>query len=166
MIFLTVGTQLPFDRLTQAMDDWCAATGRGGEVFGQIGALGPGNHRPKHFDWSEWVTPDAFEARAQEAQVIVAHAGMGSIITALSQTKPVVILPRRADLGEQRNDHQMATVHQFEARPGIFAAATEAALTDAIARALAAAEGGSTDLLAPYASESLIAAVRDLIHSA
>ena len=36
MIFVTVGSQLPFDRLTAAVDDW-AATRPEVELFGQVG---------------------------------------------------------------------------------------------------------------------------------
>ncbi len=35
MIFVTVGEQLPFDRLVRAVDEWAAASGK--EVFAQIG---------------------------------------------------------------------------------------------------------------------------------
>ena len=34
---------------------------------------------------------------------------MGTIISALRQKKPIIIVPRLASLKEHRNDHQMAT---------------------------------------------------------
>ena len=37
MIFVTVGSQLPFDRLVRAVDDWAAGNG-GAAAFAQIGA--------------------------------------------------------------------------------------------------------------------------------
>ena len=45
MIFVTVGTQLPFDRLVRAVDAWAAEHPQV-DVFGQIG---PASFRPKHF---------------------------------------------------------------------------------------------------------------------
>ena len=36
MIFVTVGTDSPFDRLMQVVDEWAAASGRT-DVFAQIG---------------------------------------------------------------------------------------------------------------------------------
>ena len=44
---------------------------------------------------------------------IVAHAGMGTILTALEIGKPLLVMPRRAALGEHRNDHQLATARRF-----------------------------------------------------
>ena len=47
------------------------------------------------------------------ADAIVAHAGMGTILTALELGKPLLVLPRRASLGEHRNEHQLATARRF-----------------------------------------------------
>ena len=118
MIFLTVGTQLPFDRLVAAVDAW-AARNPGVGVFGQIADPGPAGYRPKNFDWVADLDPAAFDARFRAAGCIVAHAGMGTIIGALGQAKPLLVMPRRAHLGEQRNDHQFATVQRLCARPGL-----------------------------------------------
>ena len=34
-------------------------------------------------------------------------------MVALEHGIPIIVMPRRADLGEQRNDHQLATAHRF-----------------------------------------------------
>ncbi|MCG8094946.1 MAG: glycosyl transferase family 28, partial [Candidatus Thiodiazotropha endolucinida] len=52
----------------------------------------------------------------------VAHAGMGSILSSLSLGKPIIIMPRKASLGEHRNEHQMATAKRFQNRPGVYVA--------------------------------------------
>ena len=44
MIFVTIGSMFPFDRLIQAMDQWTAATGHG-DVFAQTGN---GAYVPQH----------------------------------------------------------------------------------------------------------------------
>lgn len=121
MIFLTVGTQLPFDRLVAAVDAWAGARGRS-DVFGQISDPGPSGYRPRHFEWAADLDPAEFERRFRAASHIVAHAGMGTILGALGQQKPLLVMPRRAHLGEQRNDHQFATVGRLCARPGILVA--------------------------------------------
>ena len=72
--------------------------------------------------------PREFRAKAQESDVIVAHAGMGSILTALELGKPIVVMPRRAHLGEHRNDHQWATANHLGHGLGIPVAADEAEL--------------------------------------
>ena len=80
MIFVTVGTQLPFDRMIRSIDEWVGRNGRGGEeVFAQIG---PSTYKPKHLQYAPFITADDFQRHTRAARVIVAHAGMGSIITA------------------------------------------------------------------------------------
>ena len=87
MIFLTVGSELAFDRLVKAVDEWCFSRQRD-DVFGQIAAPGPNGYYPKHFPWEGFVTPAKYEQLIEEADLIVGHAGMGSIITALTKEKP------------------------------------------------------------------------------
>lgn len=161
MIFLTLGTHEPFDRLVRAVDAWCAATGRGAEVFGQI-TDHPG-YEPKSFDWVATLPPEAYRARCQQAAFIVAHAGMGSIITAMTYRKPIVIMPRRADLGEQRNDHQRATAERFAPRPGVFLAEDEAALPGVLDRLTAAEASAPQATVGPFAEPRLTQALRQMI---
>jgi UDP-N-acetylglucosamine transferase subunit ALG13 len=109
MIFLTVGTQLPFDRLVLAMDKWAECNSHL-EITAQIGNS---NLRPKHMRWKQFMAADEFRTKFESSGTIVAHAGMGTILTSLDLGKPVVIVPRLADLGEHRNDHQLATAKRF-----------------------------------------------------
>lgn len=124
MIFVTVGGQLPFDRLVHTVDRWAMDRGRE-DVFAQIGDSA---NPPQHIRWERFLSPTEFQAKAREAEVIFAHAGMGSILTALEYGKPIVVMPRRAHLGEHRNDHQWATVNRLGADVGISVAADETEL--------------------------------------
>jgi UDP-N-acetylglucosamine transferase subunit ALG13 len=99
---------MPFDRLVHAVDEW--ARHAPGQVFAQIGLS---DLRPKHMQWIRFLAPDSFLSRVRAAELLVAHAGMGSIITALEYGKPILVMPRRGDLGETRNDHQVATAQRF-----------------------------------------------------
>ena len=165
MIFLAVGTQLPFDRLTEALDQWCAGTGRGSEVFGQVGHLTEENVTPAHFEWQERIGPQDYTARMEAADVIVSHAGMGTIITALTLGKPIIIMARRAHLGEQRNDHQYATLKRFKERAGVFAVESAEEMAEVLDRLLQ--EGGpvSEAQASAFAEERLTNALRDFIHN-
>ena len=124
MIFVTVGGQLPFDRLVHAVDGW-AAHHVGVEIFAQIGSS---TRPPANIEWEQFLSPDEFKAKAREAEVLVAHAGMGSILTAFELEKPIIVMPRRAHLGEHRNDHQWATVKNLGGHSGITVATDEEAL--------------------------------------
>ncbi|WP_299356624.1 glycosyltransferase [uncultured Shimia sp.] len=164
MIFLAVGTQLPFDRLARALDGWCAQTGRGREVFGQIGKMGPESFRPTHFEWQAQIAPDQFNTKMQQADVIVSHAGMGTIITALNLGKPLVIMARRAHLNEHRNDHQHGTVKRFREREGVFAVENEKELSDTLVKLLADGVEMQEERISRFADESLTNALHELIH--
>ncbi|WP_298964410.1 glycosyltransferase [uncultured Methylobacterium sp.] len=112
MIFVTVGVQLPFDRLIKAVDEWAGRNG-GVEVVAQAGESG---YVPRHLQRKGTLPATEYRALVEKADLIVGHAGMGSIITALELGKQIVVVPRRADLGEHRNDHQKATARYMAAQ--------------------------------------------------
>jgi UDP-N-acetylglucosamine transferase subunit ALG13 len=117
VILLTVGTQLPFDRLVRAMDRWAEAH-PDIPVWGQIGADRQAYH-PTHFEAVPSVPPDALDRRLKAARLVVGHAGTGTLLGALRHRRPIVVMPREAARGEHRNDHQQATAARFEGREGI-----------------------------------------------
>jgi UDP-N-acetylglucosamine transferase subunit ALG13 len=164
MIFLALGTQLPFDRLTRAMDDWCAAD-PARTAFGQIAELGPENHRPTHFEWVERMPPDAFVEKFAAADAVVAHAGMGVIITALTMGKPLIIMPRRADLREHRNDHQIATAARFGTKPGVTVVVDAGGLHAALDHLAGGGAAAAGDAAPPLADPHFTDALRSFILS-
>jgi len=66
--------------------------------------------------------------------MILAHAGMGTILTAVDLGKPILVMPRRADQGEHRNDHQLATARQLQDVLGLCVAWDEDELRDWLER--------------------------------
>lgn len=152
MIFLTIGSHEPYDRLVSAVDKWCEQH-PDAELFGQI--TDKGSYTPRHFKWTPYLGAKDYDAACARAAFFVAHAGMGSIITALTLGKPIVIMPRRAYLGEMRNDHQVATMAQFRDRPLVFAAEDEGSLLRQI-DAARSAEAKTGAVLPPFAQPRLI----------
>ena len=142
MIFVTIGSMFPFDRMIRAMDAWAeaeAGAGRGEEILAQIGA---GAYEPRHMAWVRKLDRTAYAEAIRRARLVVAHAGVGSIVTAGELGRPIVVLPRRAHLGEHTSDHQVETVGWLRARPGVHVADDEGALGACIAAAGAAAAAG------------------------
>lgn len=111
MIFVTVGAQMPFDRLVGWVDDWAAKHGRD-DVIAQIG---PSDFSPRRLRVIPFMSPPEFRARLEEADIVVAHAGMGSILNALELGKPTLVVPRHGEWDETRNDHQIATARRLSA---------------------------------------------------
>jgi UDP-N-acetylglucosamine transferase subunit ALG13 len=112
-VFVTVGAQMPFDRMIEAVEK--VAIGRRLEVFVQTGVGG----RRGALGGRELVPPAEFQERYDWADLIVAHAGTGSILAALEVGKPIAVMARRAAWRETRNDHQIATAARFRARFGV-----------------------------------------------
>lgn len=158
MILVTVGGQMPFDRLIRTVDGWAASRGRK-DLFAQVG---PKGFRPTAFESTEMMTPSEFGARVKASRAIIGHAGMGTILTALQHAKPLVILPRRAEFEETRNDHQVACARHFEAVAGVLVAITEDELPDRL-DALDRLSSGAP--IPPVASEELIGFIRGFIEA-
>ena len=156
MIFVTVGTQLPFDRLISAVDAW-AGERPGNRVFAQIG---PSELRPRHIEYRDFIAPSECRDQMARASVIVAHAGMGTILSALELGKPVLVMPRVAALGEHRNEHQLATARRFADLGKARVVFDEHELP----RALDELEGlAAQERISPYASDRLIGTLRAFI---
>ena len=125
-ILVTVGTQFPFDRLIPMVDTWAAE--RPEKKDSVLMQTGPGGVQPQHTQYTEFLSPEEYRVAIESAEVLVAHAGIGSILTALESGLPVIIVPRRFDLGEHRNDHQSSTAREFSGRKGIYLALDEKTL--------------------------------------
>lgn len=158
MIFVTVGTQLAFDRLIEAVDSWAETVG-GDEIFAQIG---PGAYKPRHLEYRDYISPGEHQERMAAADVIVAHAGMGTILRALELGTPVLVMPRKAALGEHRNDHQLATAARFSEAGRVTVFDDEHELAAGLLAAKLAASGGSR--IDPYASPQLLGALSAFIN--
>ncbi|MBW8042197.1 MAG: hypothetical protein FVQ85_19660 [Planctomycetes bacterium] len=111
MIFLTVGTQFPFDRLVKFVDDAVSQNGFKEEIFAQIGES---SYRPHNFEGVSSLDKRLFDKRIREASGIISHAGMGTIMMALDNRKPLLVMPRLAKYDEVVNDHQVAIARKFE----------------------------------------------------
>lgn len=157
MIFVTVGAQMPFDRLTSAVDRWAGAHGRT-DVFAQIGVGG----RPlQHVEWTELLEPAEFERRLAEADLLVAHAGTGSFISAMQAKVPLIALARESARRETRNDHQLAMAQRFAGRSGLYVAAD----TDELVALLDRTDLEPPDPIGTEASPELIERIRGFIIS-
>ncbi len=157
MIFLTVGSDIPFNRLVRAVDRWAGERGRT-DVFAQIGR---GGWVPGHMPCAELLDPQEFKQRLLEARIVVGHAGMGTILSALQHSKPILVMPRRGKLGETCNDHQLATAHQLLKLDRIHVAFDEHELTAMLDRI---EDLAARDPIPPFAPHEFTSLLHAFIH--
>jgi UDP-N-acetylglucosamine transferase subunit ALG13 len=110
MIFLTVGTLYPFDRLIDVVDQAVEKGYVGDKIFAQIGNT---VNKPRNFPYVASLELDTYERYFSEASAIISHAGMGTITMALRHQKPLLVMPREKKYGEIINDHQIYTAEAF-----------------------------------------------------
>ena len=159
MIFVTIGSMFPFDRLIQVMDAWAVANPER-DVFAQIGN---GAYEPKHMKFVRRLSQTEFGNTVARAALIVSHAGMGTVITAGRAGRPMVLLPRLQEWGEHTTDHQIATANWLGGKPGIHVAPTDADLPAAIVAGLAEQDTGAR--IAPVADAAFTDRLRGAIRS-
>lgn len=129
MIFLTVGTQLPFGRLVSMMDEIAGELGL--DVFAQTAEPKAAYANIRH---APFLTPDDYDDLLSRTRILVGHAGIGTILTAIRAEKPVIIVPRKASLGEHRNEHQRATARYLSGHEGVYVAENRDDLTEILQR--------------------------------
>jgi UDP-N-acetylglucosamine transferase subunit ALG13 len=156
MIFVTVGGQMPFDRLIRTVDEWAVSRVRS-DVFAQIGRS---DFRPKAIETTHFIDPIGFRKRFEAASLIVAHAGMGTIITALECGKAIIVIPRRGKLRETRNDHQVAMATHLLEQGRVVVAFDEQQLIERLDQFEISHE---MERIKPHASPRIIATLRSFI---
>ena len=156
MIFITIGTDQPFDRMVKVVDAWAAERGRT-DIFAQIGE---GGWEPKAFPFVHFLNPVEYKERFAAARVIIGHAGMGTILSALHHGKPILVMPKKASLGEQRNEHQLATARRMMKMGNVAVAFDEAELREKLDHL---DELMPKERIAPVASGPLVAEIRRFV---
>ena len=120
MIFLTVGTwRVGYDRLVKAVDELVNNGLITEEVIAQTGYS---SYKSKYMTVMDFCSPDEFVDIISKARIVISHAGMGTIIEAVKQAKPVIVVPRKSTLGEVDTDHQFTTAKQLEKESKILVA--------------------------------------------
>ena len=139
MILVTVGTQLPFERLVAAVDDWANRRLSKPEVLAQVGV---GRADYPSLKCVRLLDGPQYAEAVAAAELMVAHAGTGSILAGLDRGIPVIIMPRDHRRGEHRDDHQIQTARQLEKMGMVTVAWDEAELPNHIERALVQSRAG------------------------
>ena len=109
MIVVTVGTnEAPFDRLLSAFDGYA-----GDEQL--LVQHGPSRIRPAGAALCGIPPLRQLAAAIAGARVVVTHAGVGSIMTALANDRRPVVVPRLREFAEAVDDHQVGLARRLDA---------------------------------------------------
>lgn len=112
MIFVTVGTHhQPFERLLGALENL------DDELVVQYGPGEP----PAASHAQAFMPFDQMLRHFREADTVITHAGVGSVICASREGHVPLVVPRRHDLGEHVDDHQVELTRALAQRGSVVA---------------------------------------------
>lgn len=109
---------MPFDRLIEGVDDIAA---KHTDVKFIVQALNS-TYNVKNIEVINFLSSVDFDNAINNAKLIISHAGMGTIITALVKKIPIIVMPRLVKFNEHRNDHQLGTAKQMDAGGYVYVA--------------------------------------------
>ena len=119
MIFVTVGSRnYPFNRLFMKIDELYEKGTLSDRMFAQVGTS---TYKPKHFEYKDFLSPEEFAKKVQEADLVVSHGASGSIMKALNAGKKIIAVARLKKYGEHINDHQIQNNEAFAAKKYVIA---------------------------------------------
>ena len=125
MIFVTVGSRgYQFDRLFKKLDALYEDGTLTEDMFAQIGTS---TYQPKHYKYKDFITPEEFVQKIDEAGIVVSHGASGSIMKALNAGKKVIAVTRLEKYNEHINDHQIQNNEAFSSNGYVLMADLELA---------------------------------------
>lgn len=109
-IFVMFGTQdKRFDRLLNAI--LASKFIKDNDVYVQLGYT-KGEYEGIHCQ--EYYSEEELMHQIDIADLIITHAGVGAIVSALKLKKRVIVVPRLGEFKEQNNDHQVQIMKRFD----------------------------------------------------
>lgn len=111
MIFVIIGSRMfQFDRLLKEIDMLVEQGVIKDTLFAQTGSS---MYAPRNFEYSNFLNHDKFNDYINKSDIIITHAGVGSIITSLKAGKKVIAVARLKRYDEHIDDHQLEIVRKF-----------------------------------------------------
>lgn len=112
MIFVTVGNHYQgFDRLLRRIDE--IAPKILDEIIVQKGYT---KYIPRNMKYFDFVPIEEAMQYIRTSQLVISHAGIGTIILCKEYGIPLIIFPRRKKYGEHGTDHQVEIARAIEQR--------------------------------------------------
>ena len=111
MILVTLGTQdKPFVRLLETIDNLINLKVIDEEVNVQAGLT---EYQSKNMHIFDFLSTIEFNELLAQADIVISHGGVGTIISAIKENKPVIVAPRLKEYGEHTNNHQVEIIKKL-----------------------------------------------------
>lgn len=135
MTFIIVGGVVEFDfsRILKIVDQLCAEGCLDGRTTkAQIGYC---SYQPKNYENYRFVDGDKFHADIENADLIITHGGVGTLVSALKFGKKVIVFPRLSKFNEHLDDHQLDISREYSAKGYCMMATDEDELKECLKKA-------------------------------
>lgn len=111
-ILISVGaSEFGFDRLLRIIDKLCEERViDGNHVLAQIGCS---KYIPQNYNYFRLIDHDDFVQYLDKANLVICHAGTGSVIPALKKKKKIIVFPRMKEFNEHIDNHQLELAEIF-----------------------------------------------------
>ena len=112
MIFVTLGTQ---DKQFNRLLEWIQKEIDRGIIKEEV-CVQAGSTKFKSDDMKiiTLLEVSKFEEYIEKCDILITHAGVGSILTGLKKNKKVIAVARKKEYGEAESNHQQDLVDEFE----------------------------------------------------
>ncbi len=112
MIFVTVGNHYQgFDRLIKKVDEIASRTS-----YDILIQKGYSRYCPQSARYFDFVPIQTAMDYIRTSELVISHAGIGTIILCKEHGIPLILLPRKKKYGEHGTDHQVEIVKAIEER--------------------------------------------------
>lgn len=112
MILVMLGTQNnSFERLLKKLDELIEKKVIDEKVIVQSGYT---NYESKNMRIFDLIPQEELERYQEQADLIITHGGVGSIVSSIKKGKKVIAIPRLHRYHEHVNDHQKQIVDAFD----------------------------------------------------
>lgn len=109
LIYIIVGNdRRPFNRLLDKVVEFIGDDD-------QVEVVVQNGHTPqfqrKNWTWSRFFDSEQHIENLTKSDLVIAHAGAGTLIDCINHKKRPLLLPRLKEYDEHKNDHQMEIYH-------------------------------------------------------
>ena len=116
MIFVTLGTSdYPFTRLLKKLDNLI----ENNIINNIVVQCGSEEYKPKNFTIIKNLDKKEFNKYLKQADIVITHGGVGTIIDCIKMGKKVIAFPRKAEFGEAKNNHQEQIIDNLKSTGSI-----------------------------------------------